>query len=212
MRRARAAAWGAAALLAFAWLLAPPARADAPPATPGPAERAGAAVDKTLGTVKDEVAAALMAARIRVSLLEHFGTDGTRIRIDAEGGQVTLSGRVEHRSTEKMAGEVASAVTGVREVRSRLEVAPSATPAGGATRVVREVEHGVADTLLEAKVKARLIEQLGKAGFAIDVRASDGVVSLSGRVPDGARHRIAEDTAAATAGVTRVIDLLKVGS
>jgi hyperosmotically inducible protein len=73
------------------------------------------------------------------------------------------------------------------------------------------VRFAVADALLETKVKVRLLEQLGKVAFDIEVEATDGVVSLSGTVPDAARRDLAGKIAKGTGGVKELHDLLKVG-
>ena len=71
-----------------------------------------------------------------------------------------------------------------------------------------QVEHGFADALLEARVKARLLGELGKVAFKIRVDATSGVVTLSGTVPDGDRRRLATSIARSMSGVKEVRDLL----
>ena len=77
-------------------------------------------------------------------------------------------------------------------------------------RVVGKVERGVSDALLDARIKTRLLEELGKVAFAVEVDSSDGVVSLSGTVPDAPRQRLAVSVARSTSGVKEVHDLLTV--
>lgn len=80
-------------------------------------------------------------------------------------------------------------------------------------RVIGKAEREVADAILQAKkVKARLLDQLGRMGFSIDVEAKDGAVVLSGTVPDAERRRLAVDLAGRTPGVSSVGTLLKTAS
>ncbi|MGE5236926.1 MAG: BON domain-containing protein [Acidobacteriota bacterium] len=201
---------GAALGLVGGLMLAAVARGAEPTPTPGPAARAGEAIDHTLGAVRDDVAQALLVARVRVALLEHFRGDGLHVHIKAHGDEVELSGKVERRYTQELATKVARSVTGVGSVRNRLTVTDAPGSTGKVSTFVGRAEGEVVDALTEARVKARLIEQLGRAAFAVEVEASEGVVSLSGKVPDTTRRTLAVEVATRTSGVARVIDLLKV--
>ncbi len=198
-----------AALLGFAALATAATPASTP--TPGPATRAAGAIDRAIGTVRDEVADGLLAARVRIALLQHLGQDGLRVAIEATDGVVTLSGEVAKRSSQTLAASVARSVSGVRGVRTRVAVSAGRVGGGPVAKAVGKAERGVGDAILEARLKARLLEELGKTGFAVEVEATDGVVSLSGTVPDAAREELVVKVARETTGVREVHDLLKVG-
>jgi osmotically-inducible protein OsmY len=126
-------------------------------------------------------------------------------------GAVDLSGAVKNRSSVELAARVAASVKGVRSVRSRVMVADGTQgPEPPVARVVGTVERSVGDALLEGRIKTRLLEQLGKVAFKVDVDAADGMVTLSGAVPDAARKRLAAGIARGTSGVKDVRDLLTV--
>jgi osmotically-inducible protein OsmY len=157
------------------------------------------------------VADALLATHVRASLLEHLHRDAIGIEVDAVGSKVWLRGSVERRATEELAEEVARAVPGVRWVVNRIEVGPRAD--GAATPVARGVQDAeleVADGLLELRVKARLLEHVGLVAFSVEVEATEGVVSLSGKLPDPIRRRLVLDVVRDTRGVVRIVDLLRV--
>lgn len=183
-----------------------------PPEAPGPAQRAGAAIDRAVATVQDELAEASLKARVRVALLEQMRTAGMEISADVSGSVVTLTGRVGSATGRELAEQVARAVSGVTEVRNRLVVAPGTPPAAPLARAVAEAEREVADALLETRVKARLLDQMGRPGFAIEVEATDGVLSLSGQVPDAERRDLALRITREVSGVRGVRDLLRVGN
>jgi hyperosmotically inducible protein len=183
-----------------------------PPEAPGPAQRAGAAIDRAVAAVEDELGEALLKAKVRVALLEQLRTDGLEISADVSGSVVTLTGRVGRRSSQELAEQVARAVSGVTEVRNRLVVAPGTPPAAPLAQAVDKAEKEVADALLETRVKMRLLDQMGRPGFAIEVEATDGVLSLSGQVPDTDRRDLAVRITREVSGVRAVRDLLRVGN
>jgi osmotically-inducible protein OsmY len=189
-----------------------PIGGEAVPPTPtqGPAARVGGTLDKTWSTVQGQVADVLLLTRIRVALLERLKEEGMRVTIEVHGGSVDLSGQVERRENVELAERVAASVSGVRTVRSRVTLAPNGQVLEPPiAHALGKAERAVADALLEAKVKARLLEELGKVAFNIEVEATNGAVSLSGTVPDSARQQLAVKVATATAGVKELHDLLK---
>ncbi|HNX49697.1 MAG TPA: BON domain-containing protein [Thermoanaerobaculaceae bacterium] len=183
-----------------------------PPTAPGPAQRAGAALDRAVATVQDELGEATLKARVRVALLEHLQGEGLGISADVSGSVVTLTGRVGKRSSQELAEQVARTVSGVSQVRNRLVVAPVTPATAPLARAVDKAEKEVADALLETRVKAKLLDQMGRPGFAIEVEATDGILSLSGQVADDDRRALAARIAREVSGVREVHDLLRVGN
>jgi osmotically-inducible protein OsmY len=208
-RRAAAVSLAAAFGVAAA-LLAADAAAQLSKPTPGPAAKAGEAIDRAMVGVGHDVAEALTLTKVRIALLEHLKSDGLGIHIDVKGDEVVLTGKVARRSSKDLAEHVAASVAGVRTVRNRLELETEQAAADSeVTRALRKVESEVKDALLEARIKARLIDQLGRVAFSIEVEATDGVVSLSGTVPDATRRDMARDIARKTSGVIELHDLLR---
>lgn len=160
--------------------------------------------------IVQELSDGLLALKVKTSLLEELGLSAMGIEVTAESGDVTLSGTVAEKPAQELAEEVAAALDGVRAVHNdiRLEKAEEdgEHPVGDA---VSHAEREVKDAALETKVKTRLVGEIGRHAFRIEVEASDGVVSLRGVVPDENRRKIALETARKTSGVDRVIDLLK---
>ena len=147
--------------------------------------------------------------KVRAVLLEHFGTDALGIEIQVSGGNVVLSGSVEKANTKELAPQAASSVKGVQKVENRIQV--GTTPVTKARTSAGRTKAKLKNALLEAKVKARLFDQVGGNALKIDVEASGGVVSLKGAVPSAEIRKTAVDTARKTAGVARVHSLLTVG-
>jgi osmotically-inducible protein OsmY len=156
-----------------------------------------------------QVSDALLELKVKLALLEHLHDDGLMIQTRVAAGVVWLSGNVDERASFELIPVVVQAVAGVKEVKNdvRLEAPKTDTPV--AARVV-EAEREVRDGLLEARVKAHLFETVGRAAFAIEVEAAQGVVTLSGKAPDRDSRKSALKAAKTTKGVRRVVDLLQV--
>lgn len=200
-----------AAAAVAAVTVAAAARAGAPPPTPGAAARVGGAIDRVWDQVSDSVSDALLVTRIRLALLDRLKEDGLRISIATHDGAVELSGAVKEPASVELAARAAASVNGVRSVRSDVRLADGTNaPEPPVARVVGSVERTLGDAVLEARVKARLLEQLGKVAFTIDVDVAGGAVSLSGTVPDAARERLAVSIVKGTSGVKEVRDRLQV--
>ena len=201
----------AAAACAGALIVPRAGAAAAPTPTPGPAARVGGALDRQWSHVSGSVGEALLIVRVRVALLERLKEDGLRVTINTHDGAVELSGQVEKRESAELAGRVAGSVDGVRTVKNKVTVAAEGQAVEPpVAHALGKVEHGVADALLEARVKARLLGELGKVGFGIGVDATSGVVTLSGTVPDAERQKLAASLAGATSGVKEVRDQLSI--
>jgi osmotically-inducible protein OsmY len=202
------------ALVACGLAVAVVASGDPPPTPPpaeGPAARAGKTIDRAWGHVSATVGEALLMTRVRVALLERLKEDGLRVTIEVHGGDVELSGQVEHSTNVQLAQRVAASVDGVRAIHSRVTVAPAGQIVEPpVAHVLGKVERSFADALLETRVKARLLTDLGKVAFDIEVDSSGGVVTLAGTVPDAERRRLAAGIARSTSGVKEVRDQLTV--
>ncbi|HEX9734134.1 MAG TPA: BON domain-containing protein [Thermoanaerobaculia bacterium] len=171
-----------------------------------------AADDKTTDDegIVQEISDGLLGLKVKASLLQELGISAMGIEVTARTGEVTLSGKVDEKPTQELAEEVAAALDGVRSVHNDIRIEKvaqdSKRPVGDA---VGHAESEVKDAALETKVKTRLVGEIGRHAFRIEVEASNGVVSLRGKVPDENRRKLALETARNTSGVDRVIDLLE---
>jgi hyperosmotically inducible protein len=67
---------------------------------------------------------ATITARVKTVLLNDTQVSATKIDVTTAAGVVTISGTVRTQAEEARAIELARSVTGVRDVRSALQVAP----------------------------------------------------------------------------------------
>ena len=136
--------------LAFLSLLTAPARAQ----------------QSSTDTADDSV----IAATIKVALLDNRNTSGTRINVDCYHGVGQLSGFARSEAEKTYATKVAAGVSGVKQVVNNVAVAP-ATSMG--TRLD--------DSLVTGKVKAALMDAADVKSLQINVETHDGAVQLAGR-------------------------------
>lgn len=152
---------------------------------------------------------AVTNVKVRGILLEHFGTDALGIKIQVNGGNVVLAGRVEKGNTQELAKQAALSVKGVTSVDNRIELGKG--PASKANESTARAKVKLDDALLEAKVKGRLFDQVGGNALKIGVDAERGSVTLRGAVPTKEILKTALDTVKKTSGVRRVRNMLTVG-
>lgn len=151
----------------------------------------------------------VVEAKVRLALLEKLGTDGLKVEVAVSGDTATLTGEVSRRATEELAEEVALTVPGIARVDNRIELAKE--PGGAVERIARDAAREVDDAMLESRVKLAIGAELGSRVGRIEVEVVGGVVSLRGAVPDRERRNLAVKTAEGVKGVSRVVDLLRVG-
>lgn len=158
-----------------------------------------------------DVEEASLRNEVHLALLDKFGSDAMGIAVKVDGDRALLSGEVPSRSTQELAEEVALSVPGIRRVDNLLTVdkgeSRQATAAG---RAVEKADSEAQDAALELRVGQRLLGEIGRYALDLEVEATDGVVSLRGKMPDEERRRLALRTAEQTPGVQKVINLLQV--
>ncbi|MGD2113911.1 MAG: BON domain-containing protein [Acidobacteriota bacterium] len=189
-----------------------------PACSPGGEEAAAAAenaregrVERTLSSAGEHVDDAILHFEVKARLLDELGWAAIGIEVDAVDGRILLTGEVPERSDRELAEEIVRSVDGVRRVESRLELEEDASPDGAsaAERVAREAEREVRDGLLEARLKARLLEEIGRHALDLEVEAADGVVTLRGTLDNEAHEQLALETASRTKGVEKVVNLIE---
>jgi len=122
---------------------------------------------------------------------------GWDIKIRVIQGVVTLSGDVKSPHQKEHATEVASRILGVRDVLNHLEV----------SRLDK-----YSDTALEERLRSRLKADWETHSVAdqIDIKAKNGVATLSGEVTTWSEYKEAARAASLTDGVWEVVNRLRV--
>ncbi len=163
---------------------------------PAPVYSAAPAPDVV--NASDVVAADASDARVAYVLIRELDREpilrAEHIHVSIDLGIAVLDGRVADRLAKDRAVELARVVRSVRAVVDRIDVAPVRRPEGD----------------LELVVAGVLSNDPVTAPQRIVVRASEGVVHLSGDVDSMGTRRIAERNVLAIPGVIEVLDDLAV--
>lgn len=145
---------------------------------------------------------ALTTRKVKTALGLSKRLAGFDIDATANGGVVTLTGRVPSEDAKSLAGEIARDTSGVTEVRNEIAIEPGAQPSSESVHV-EDLEIRVA--ILEAFAHSR---ELG--GKNIDVKVDNRTVTLAGTVETPAQRNGAEQIARAVDGVAGVTNNLSV--
>jgi hyperosmotically inducible protein len=149
-----------------------------------------------------------------------------KIDVDTKDRVVTLTGAIDSSAAKERAVQLARTTDGVNNVVDNMTVSPGATPttgiddplqqkaregaakAGDATGRTGEV---MGDAAITTAVKTKLLGDPSVSGLKIDVDTTNGVVTLTGNVPNAAEKTRAIELARETSGVKSVTDKLKIG-
>lgn len=141
---------------------------------------------------------ATITATVKSKLLWSEHTDGLDINVDTNDGIVTLRGKVPSAEGRDLAGRYAANTSGVRKVNNELAVAGDARRSGSSS------EQPVTDTWVTAKVKSSLTLSRPLMDDDIDVKTTNGVVTLSGQVETGQEKSLAIEIADNIRGAKKV--------
>jgi len=146
-----------------------------------------------------------LAAHLQNLLEWNGGIDTGQLTIVTEGGRVVLEGTVDALWKKHHAENLISAVAGVIEVVNRLVMVPAARggpEAGG---------EGNPDEAIARDISAALERNANVNESRVDVEVENGVVTLSGLVPDRMTHDAVEEAARITHGVREIMDRITIG-
>jgi hyperosmotically inducible protein len=145
---------------------------------------------------------ALIVARVESDFVQIDPASALHVAVASHGGTLTLSGKVRSGAIEARFVSAAKSVDGVKSVSARLAVDGS----------LPNASRQIGDFALVAAVRANLAAQGGLNGVQVDVKASQGTVTLGGRVATRAIRDTLVAAAKKTAGVKTVVDALVVGT
>jgi hyperosmotically inducible protein len=141
-----------------------------------------------------------ITANVKSKLALDPETNSLKIKVDTDGGVVTLSGAVSSPIEKAQADQIARNTEGVTRVINNITIAPNSTGENGA---------GVSaeDLIILSKIRARYVAE-GIVGANVEVK--DGVVTLKGNVENPQSKVRAESIARSTSGVKNVNNLIVV--
>jgi hyperosmotically inducible protein len=160
-------------------------------------EAAEAGVKRDIG---DATSDAFITSKTKMRLLANDKTPALDINVDTRNGQVTLFGIVPNAEAKQAAELEARKVEGVTKVNNDLQIVPKAKQDAVEAR----------DEDLERAVDQAIERRPELAAADIDVDVKNGVVRLTGTVPNVEDRLAAAITARSVAGVRSVQDDLSV--
>jgi osmotically-inducible protein OsmY len=170
-------------------------------------------VDKAAGTVSDS----WITGKIQARYFLDDAVKGREINVDTKDGVVTLRGTVDSYSERLAAASIARNTDGVKEVRDELSVGAPAKANDTIAKEKAKVRDTVGtagqkieDGWITTKIQSKFFMDDQIKSRTVDVDTKNGVVTLSGTVPNEAAHKAAEDLAKETDGVVRVVNRLRV--
>jgi osmotically-inducible protein OsmY len=181
------------------------AAAPATDATTAATDTAAATTDTSAtAALTDTAAAATPEQKLSAKLVEVFGDDAKTITITLVDGKAILTGKVNERSTQELAEQVALYFPEIKKVDNQL----AATNDRGLGK--GQMKDEAADAALESAAKGALAKEIGEYAKDVSVEVAAGVVCLRGTVPDAARHKLATEAMSRVKDITKVVDLLRV--
>lgn len=121
------------------------------------------------------------------------------VKFSVAGDDVVLRGHVDSQKEKDLLESRIRAVEGVKYVRDAVMIRQEESNAVG---------EFFDDTAITTEIKARILAREGLDSLDIGVRTDGGVVTLSGRVDNGAQVELAEKVAREVKGVKKIINTL----
>ena len=159
-----------------------------------------------------------------------------KIDVDTKDHVVTLTGAVDSSAAKERAVQLARGTDGVNNVIDNMTVSPGVTPTTGiddplqdkvrdaaakvgektdaaqkkAGEAVDRTGEVIGDAAITTAVKTKFLADPNVSGLKIDVDTANGVVTLTGNLPNATEKARAIELARETTGVKSVTDRLKI--
>ncbi len=152
------------------------------------------------GTVSRTIEDAWITSDVKLRLMADDRTPGTDIDVDTTNGNVTLFGAVHDQGAKTAAEKVARKVDGVTGVQNALEIVPRS----------QEKAVEAKDDQIQKAVTDAIGARADLKDASITTQVANGVVMMSGNVPDLTVHVTAVRVVRSTPGVRSIRDNLVV--
>jgi len=160
----------------------------------GPVASVEGTVTEAGKTATREVTDAWLTFQTKLALFADERVRSGDVHVTTQRGVITLRGKVDSETEQQAAGEIAWTIEGARDVSNQLTVVPRAERKA----VERQDDQIVKDVKRGIKNDARLKQA------RIHVRADEGIVTLTGKVPSLETSVLASETARRVSGVRAV--------
>lgn len=166
------------------------------------------AADSTPTAHSDNVGAAIsdtdITAKVKYKMAGKKDLKGSDIHVTTTNGVVTLTGTAANDEAKDEAENLAKSVEGVKDVDDSVTTSSSSKAGADAKALGRDTKHEVSDSWITTKVKSELLADSVTKGFDVKVVTTQGVVVLSGKLPNKDAVAHAKDLAEKVDGVKSV--------
>jgi hyperosmotically inducible periplasmic protein len=186
------------------------AHAQAPAGqTPPPGKLGSEQSDRTLGKA---IADSWITMKVHAQFVTEDALEGSNIDVDTRSGVVTLSGTVATETGRTRAVQIARTTDGVTSVDDKALRVAAATvgTAGQAADAGKRVGRTVNDGWIKSKIYSQYLFEDALNDSDIDLKVTNGMVTLSGTARTEAGRAQAEAIAKGTDGVKSVTNTVKV--
>jgi len=161
------------------------------------------AKERSFGQVVDD---ATITAAVKSKLLWSKYADGRSINVNTEYGKVTLKGTADSDLAKELADRLATNTEGVIDVDNQLKIEKAkSSEKDKAKKSEDTVGQMLSDSWITTKVKSTFMYSSNVNGSQISVSTEKGVVSLSGKLSNGAEKALAIEIAQNVRGVKSVV-------
>jgi len=146
-----------------------------------------------------------LEGRISGAIAYNSAIDSSKVDVDADGGLVTLSGKVPSEVERDFIERIARTVDGVSGVKNEISVDEDMKYEHASS-----FQQKISDATVTAAVKSKLLASRNTHGLDINVDTDGNIVTLSGIVQSEREKSTAEQMAFETSGVREVRNQLRV--
>ncbi len=154
--------------------------------------------ERGYGEVIDD---ATVTAAVKSKLTWSKNTDGLDTRVETNLGRVTLTGTADSAESRDLAGRLAMNTRGVESVDNQMSVRARKPDM---EKAAHDAGRDIKDSWITTKVKSTLLYSSNVDGSDISVDTKNGVVTLSGKVDNGAERALAIELTKNVRGVRSV--------
>jgi len=149
-----------------------------------------------------------LSIQVKTSLLFNRNVNAIDTQVFVTDGIVTLKGEAANQAQKDLAGEYAKDIKGVKGVNNEMTIAAGEMDAKAEPSIGDKID----DASITAQVKLAFLTHHSTSAFKSGVMTKDGVVTLSGSVPNPAAKDMSTKVANDINGVTRVINNMTIAS
>jgi hyperosmotically inducible protein len=163
-------------------------------------------LEKAAKTVRDTSEDAILTTKVKTAIALSKSASTFDIDVDSDEGVVTLTGTLPSGEDKAAVLQIARSTDGVLSVVDRIQVDRDAAKRFGDEEAARRL----ADLQVETAVYERLLASEGIDTRRVRVSVEDGVVRLTGSVPDTSQKELVHQLVTSVSGVGSVRNDLEI--